>query len=206
MFDALIRRGRAGAATLAAVAALAPVAAGCAAGADAQTNKPYSATEGTDSAVSSMKLRNVLIAGPKPGQRLNPGDHAAMYLTLANDGASGDRLENVSTDGTFGARKITGDHIDVAPGKAVRIGANPAVTFGKLSKPLDGGAFVPVTFTFTHAGSVTVDVPVMTRDRYFATYAPAPAPSPAQKAGGQKAGEKNKKAKTGATQTPTAGQ
>lgn len=197
MFDALIRRGRAGAATLAAVAALAPVAAGCAAGADAQTNRPYSATEGTDAAVSSIKLRDNLIVGPQPGAKLNPGDHAPLYLTLVNDGTAADRLENVTTDGTFGARKITGGQIDVAPGQAVRIGQNPAIIFGKLSKSLAGGESVRVTFTFTHAGTVTVTVPVVTRDRYFATYAPAPSATPTQKPNA-----KNKKAKPGAPAGP----
>lgn len=213
MFDALIRRGRAGAATLAAVAALAPVAAGCAAGADAQTNKPYSATEGTDAAVSSIKLRDNLIVGPQPGAKLTPGDHAPLYLTLVNDGTATDRLADVTTDGTFGARKITGGHIDVAPGQAVRIGQNPAITFGKLSKSLSGGESVRVTYTFTHAGAVTVTVPVITRDRYFSTYAPAPSPSskqsatPTQNSGGNgKPGTKNKKAKPGATRTPATGQ
>lgn len=205
MFDALIRRGRAGAATLAAVAALAPVAAGCAAGADAQTNRPYSATEGTDAAVSSLKLRDNLIAGPLPGAKLNPGDHAPLYLTLVNDGTATDRLENVTTDGTFGARKITGGHIDVAPGQAVRVGRNPAITFGKLSKSLSGGESVRVTFTFTHAGAVTVTVPVVTRDRYFATYAPAPSATPSQKPNAKNKHAKPDAGKTKATSKVPAG-
>lgn len=197
MFEASIRRGRRGAAALAAVAALTPVAAGCAAGADAQTNKPYSATEGTDATVSSLKLRSTLILGPKPGERLNPGDRAPLYLTLANDGTAADRLENVSTDGTFGARKITGGAIDVAPGKAVRIGQSPAITLGKLSKPLLGGESVRITFTFAHAGSVAVNVPVLVRDKYFATYPPAPEPAASKT-------PKGKKHQPGATQTPGA--
>jgi len=195
VFDALIRRGRRGAVAFAAVAALTPVAAGCAAGADAQTNKPYSATEGTDAAVSSMKLRSTLILGPKPGQRLNPGDMAPMYLTLANDGTAADRLENVATDGTFGGRKITGGGIDIAPGQAVRVAQKPAITLGKLSKPLAGGESVRVTFTFARAGSVAVNVPVVVQDRYFATYAPIPSPSASKPA-------KGKKAQPGATHTP----
>lgn len=195
MFDALIRRGRRGAVALAAVSALTPVAAGCAAGADAQTNKPFSATEGTDATVSSLKLRSTFLLGPKPGERLNPGDRAPVYLTLANDGTAADRLESVATDGTFGAQKISGGGIDVAPGQAVRIGQSPAITLGKLSKPLLGGESVRITFSFTHAGSVAVNVPVIVRDRYFATYAPAPTPSPSRTA-------KTKKGKPGATATP----
>lgn len=204
MFDAFIRRGRRGAAALAAVAALTPVAAGCAAGADAQTNKPYSATEGTDAAVSSLKLRSTFILGPVPGQRLNPGDRAPMYLTLANDGTAADRLENVTTDGTFQSRKITGGAIDVGPGQAVRIGQNPAITLGKLSKPLLGGESVRVTFTFAHAGSVAVNVPVVARDKYFATYPPAPQPSASKTPKGKK--DKQQAQTPGATGTPAATQ
>lgn len=197
MFDALIHRGRRGAAALAAVAALAPAAAGCAAGADAQTNKPYSATEGVDAAVSGMKLRSTLILGPRPGMRLNTGDLAPMYLTLANDGTKADRLERVSTDGTFGAVKISGGGVTVAPTKAVRIGQNPAITLGKLSRPLMGGESVRMTFTFSRAGSLTINVPVVARDRYFATYPPAPTPQASRTPG-----VKGKKGKPGTTATP----
>lgn len=183
MFDALIRRGRRGAVALAAVAALAPVAAGCAAGANAQTNRPYSATEGKNTAVADMKLRDTFILGPQPGQRLSPGDLAPLYVVLANDGTSADRLVSVTTDGTFGAAKISGGGIDIAPTRAVRVAQQPAITLGKLAKPLTGGESVKVTFTFAHAGAVSFNVPVLVRDKYFATYPPAPAPKPSHAAG-----------------------
>ena len=176
MFDALIRRGRRGAVAFAAVAALAPVAAGCAAGANAQTNRPYSPTEGKNTAVSGMKLRDTFILGPRPGQKLTPGDLAPLYVVLANDGPSADRLVSVATDGTFGAAKISGGGIDIAPTKAVRVAQKPAITLGKLAKPLMGGESVKVTFTFAHAGAVSYNVPVLVRDKYFATYPPAPKP------------------------------
>jgi copper(I)-binding protein len=204
VFDALIRRGRRGAVALAAVAALTPVAAGCAAGADAQTNKPFSATEGTDARISSMKLRDTFILGPAPGAQVKPGDLAPLYVTLSNDGTAGDRLQSISTDGTFGAAKISGGGIDVAPGKAIRTGQHPAVTLGKLAKPLNGGEFVKVTFTFAHAGALQVDVPVLVRDTYFATYPPAPKPraSQPQAKKGQHPHKPGATATPGATQTP----
>lgn len=175
MFPALFRRSRRAVVAAAAVTVLAPIAAGCAAGVNAQTGRPYSPTEGINAAVRNIVLRDVFILGPAPGTELEPGENAPMYGTIA--GTSADRLVAVSTDDTFGAAKIGGGEIAVPADSAVRMARQPSVTARGLTKRLRGGEYVKVTFTFDRAGAISLHVPVIPRAHQYATFPPAPTPS-----------------------------
>lgn len=65
---------------------------------------------------------------------------------------------------------------------AVKVGRPPysdtTITLTGLTRGLDDGAVVKVTFVFQRAGAMTVDVPVMPQTGPLATLSPAPAPSP----------------------------
>jgi len=55
-------------------------------------------------------------------------------------------------------------------------GPAPQLVLSDLAKPLTGGEAIPVTLTFAHAGSVTLDVPVEAQSFYYSSYSPPPAP------------------------------
>lgn len=64
---------------------------------------------------------------------------------------------------------------------AVRVGRPPyasdTITLTGLTRSLDNGAIVSVTFVFQHAGALTVDVPVMPQSGPLGSLSPAPAAS-----------------------------
>ncbi|WP_433180275.1 hypothetical protein [Actinoallomurus sp. CA-150999] len=80
-------------------------------------------------------------------------------------------------------------------------GATPSVVLKGLAKELTGGESIRLTLHFQQAGALTIDVPVVPRAGYYATYPPAPSAPSAP------AGTPNPGASTspGAAASPTAG-
>jgi hypothetical protein len=174
---------------IAAAAALlaAPVLAGCAAGFDATTNKPYAPVEGAALIENGrygsrgVQIPQAFILGPDSGAQLAWRGSAPIYLSIINTAGAPDTLQQVSA-GSLGTVKVTAP-IQLPSQQLVNTGKpTPQIMLEGLSKALRGGESVKLDLTFANAGVVSLDVPVVTRSREFKEYPPAPgataAPTP----------------------------
>ncbi|MFG3442472.1 copper chaperone PCu(A)C [Nonomuraea sp. NPDC047897] len=174
---------------IAAAAALlaAPVLAGCAAGFDANTNKPYAPVEGAALIENGgygsrgIQIPQAFVLGPDSGAQLAWRGSAPVYLSIINTAGAPDTLQQVSA-GSLGAVKLTAP-IQLPSQQLVNTGKpTPQIMIEGLSKALRGGESVKLDLTFANAGVVSMDVPVVTRSREYKEYPPAPgataAPTP----------------------------
>jgi len=166
----------------AALAALALVAtcalSACGVGFDAQTNKIYTAPEGTDVRGGDVEGLNMLLVDNGDGS-------GTLVAALVNHGDEVDSLQTiVATDTDADGADEGGDFevsgfdepIELPAGKLVQLAnGDPVVAF--TSDTIAAGGFVQVTMTFTRAGSVTADIPVVDRAEPYADV-PTPEPEP----------------------------
>jgi hypothetical protein len=159
----------------------APVLAGCAAGFDASTNKPYAPVEGAaliDKGAYGSRGLNIpqaFVLGPDSGAKLAQGGSAPVYLNVLSKG--GDTIQAVTSD--VGPVKVTAP-ITAPAGELISTGKpTPQIMIEGLTKPLAGGEAVRLSIQFANAGAIEMTLPVVTRSREFATYPPAPGATPA---------------------------
>jgi copper(I)-binding protein len=161
------------ASAVAAVLVAAPALAGCAAGFDANTGKPYAPTEAANVRVNGIDISQAFILGPDPGGNLPQGGSAPLYLSMVNLNESSDSLAGATAEGA-GTVKLDAP-VSLPSHERVSTGApTPKIMIEGLAKPLYGGESVRVNLQFTNAGTVPVSIPVVTRSREFATLPPAP--------------------------------
>jgi copper(I)-binding protein len=173
-----------------AVAGLLPVLAGCEAGTNAPTQEWHQPTAGAGTQLGQIAIRNVFILGPPLGATLPKGQSAGLFVGLVNSG-SPDRLVSVTAPTAATSVTLPGGSVPLPTRTAVLLtGPAPKIILTGLIRPLSGGTSVPVTLSFQNAGSITLQVPVMPKAQYFATYSAAPSPSPSRTA--KKAGRKPK--------------
>ncbi|GAA2995626.1 copper chaperone PCu(A)C [Streptosporangium longisporum] len=177
------------AAFLAAVSALA----GCGAGTDAITNRPYSPTEAlTTKTPQGIDISQAFFLGPDSGATLPAGGALPLYLSVVNTQAGTDQLVGLGVDPALGTAKVTAP---VALPQNERVGVGrptPTILIEGLKKPLRGGESIPVQLQFANAGIIQVRVPVITRSREYTAYpqapgasaAPTPTPTPTPAATG----------------------
>ncbi len=165
-------------AAIAAAISAAPALAGCAAGVDAQTNRPFTTTDGASTVFHSIAIRDMFVLGPDVGAELRPGQSASLFLALVNDGGP-DRLTSVAAPGTAASVTIRGGAVKLRPGQAALLtGPVPRLVLHQLQKPLAGGDAVPVTLFFENAGAITLIVPVVPRSDYYVTFSAPPSQTP----------------------------
>ena len=167
---------------IAACAAL--LTAGCATGQDAQTAEEVPSLDGTQGEIGNMFLNAVALRTPS-GSSWAPGASVSLTAHIANNGRSADSLTNISSPSfskgwtvvPFDGSADSGSKPkpqSIGPGNAVGYGfenltsegahsANKIYLLG-LSSRLYPGSPVKVTFTFAHAGSTTLTVPVQLSD------------------------------------------
>ena len=165
-------------ATIATAVALIPAVAGCAAGLNAQTIRPFDTTDGASRVFHNISIRNVFVLGPELNGTLQPGQTAGMFLALVNNGGP-DQLTAVSAPGTATAVTISGGTVNLSQRQpALLTGPMPDVVLTGLTRRLNAGQSVPIALTFRNSGTVVMIVPVVPRANYYATFSPpAPAPS-----------------------------
>jgi copper(I)-binding protein len=161
------------------LALLIPAIAGCEAGQDAPTLEFHPASAGAQTVFNGIKITNAFVLGAPTGSTVPSGSSASMFVSLYNGGDNSDTLLSATAPGAAGNISLSGGTVPLPANSApVNLtGPEPKVVLENLTKPLSGGTSVPVTFTFQHAGRVTLQVPVEAQSYYWSTYsAPASAP------------------------------
>ena len=159
-----------------AAAALAPALAACEAGAGAQTSRPYDPTDGASTVLHDISIRNAFVLGPPPGQTLQAGQSAGMFLALVNDGPS-DTLLDIAAPGS-GTVKLPHSAVALGMNRTVLLtGPVPQVVV-KLSRPVTAGQSIPVILYFQNAGTISLNVPVVARASFYTTYYAPATPTP----------------------------
>ncbi|WP_061295169.1 hypothetical protein [Herbidospora cretacea] len=187
---------------IAAFLAAAPALAACGAGTDANTNKPYAPTEAgvliRDGVygVNGIKVSQAYMLGPDPGGQIPAGGTVPLYLSITNDGTAPDTLTGITPDQNAAAT-AQGGSVPLPVGTLVRTGTgtNAQIQIQGVKSALRGGESIPLTLNFQNAGQVTMVVPVITRNREYATLPPVPGavpappkPSPAASPAGESSG------------------
>ncbi|MGV9383165.1 copper chaperone PCu(A)C [Nonomuraea sp. NPDC003707] len=165
----------------------APMLAGCGAGFDATTNKPYAPNEALALiengayGTRGIQIPQAFILGPDAGAQLAWRGSAPIYLNILNTADTPDTLEAVSA-GSMGTVKVTAP-IQLPSRQLVNTGKpTPQLMLEAIPKSLRGGESIKLDLQFANAGIVSLNVPVVTRSREFKDYPPAPnapaAPTP----------------------------
>jgi hypothetical protein len=158
-----------------AVAALAPVIAGCEAGFNAPTQEWHQPTAGASKVVDGvLRINNVFVLGEVPGSVLQRGSSAGVFLAVANNGLP-DRLVAITAPGSATAVQMQAGGYRVGTDQAVLLtGPTPRVILRGITRRLNGGQSIVLVLHFLRAGPVSLVVPVMPRAQYYVTYSPAP--------------------------------
>lgn len=165
---------------VAALLAATPVLAACGAGQDANIYRPYHATEAVNAQQNGISVAHAFLLGPDSGAVLPTGSSVPLYLTIVNNGTAPDRLTAVTVDdqSANAAGRITGS-LQVSPGQSLDAGKpSPQIFLDDTKAPLRGGESVKLTLRFEQAGDISLNVPVITRSREFATLPPVTGPTP----------------------------
>ena len=184
------------------LALLIPAIAGCEAGSDAPTLEFHAASSGTSTNFNGLQISNAFVLGKPSGSTVPAGSSAGLFLSIYNSGNNADTLESIAASGTATSITLPGGSVALPANSApVNLtGPKPEVVLEKLSKPLTGGSTIPVTLTFAHAGSVTMQVPVEPQSFQWATFQ---APTPTASAKATTGAKPTTSAKATATATPT---
>ncbi|MFI6980643.1 hypothetical protein ACIBSV_18905 [Embleya sp. NPDC050154] len=173
-----LRRG----ALAATVAVVLPLAAGCASGNDAETNKIKPDTANT--AFGALKIQNVQLVTSDPGK-----DLVALGGALFNEGTTPETITKVTVDG---AGQALGGPLTIPAGGSLYLVDRPQgmaaespqgkTYLGPLVFPnaakVQAGSWRKVTFAFGTAGETSLDVSVHGPSGYFAQLKPTPAFTP----------------------------
>ena len=153
--------------SLGALVLLALAAAGCGAGNNTETDKERTTPYLAQVSAGSVAVRAIRIA--VADSPTSTGPQAYLLATLVNRSTQTDTLTSATVAGSA-VQATGGTAVDVAlpPQQVVQIG-NPdlgatgtSLGVGVTQDPLQVGTTATVTFTFQTAGTVTVDVPIMT--------------------------------------------
>jgi hypothetical protein len=139
--------------------------AGCAAGNNAQTLKPYSPADGVVANSGSIRVLNALVVADPAGTT------GVVSLTIVDRGNRGDSLTGLtSPDGSV---DLTGTR-DLPAGGAVRFGATtePSATISDLTKK--AGENITLLMTFARTEPITLHTVVVPATGAYADITPGP--------------------------------
>jgi hypothetical protein len=170
---------------LVAAALLIPVVAGCEAGNNAPTLQFHYPTDTAgfppdtagSTAMGNLAIRNVFILGAPIGQELRTGQSASLFLAIVNDGPP-DKLISITAPGNATAVSLPVGGVPVLNGRPVFLsGPKPQLVLVGLTRNIVSGSSIRLNLTFQHAGTFTLEAPVMPHAVHYKTYAP---PQPTQ--------------------------
>jgi len=151
---------------LIAVVAAALSIAGCQAGSAAQTSQTYNPTDGRNVNVPEdatftddyIGVRNALVVGGESA--------ASITVTLANHGTEGDVLTEARVNDQVAS--FVGGPFEIAPDEKIAIGGGSELVALVNDSGVEPGQWTELSLTFTQAGSVTIDVLVVSPDDEYA--------------------------------------
>lgn len=146
---------------------------GCSAGQISQTASQEAAVNGNSANAKNIALRNVHLLATQTSDYLQPGLTVPLVFVAANNSPDvNDKLLGITSD--VGAVAMTGDAaipagaalvVAAASGQVEAMGsATPAAAEVALNTPITNGLSYDFTFSFEHAGKVTVAVPISAGD------------------------------------------
>jgi copper(I)-binding protein len=163
---------------------VAPVVAGCSVGFDANTATPYAPAEGSalieqgSYGKQSIHIPQAFILGPDSGGQIPWRGSVPVYLNILNSGSTPDTLTAVSA-GAAAQAKLTAP-VQLPSNQLVNTGKPaPQIILEGLSKGLRGGESIRLDLQFANGGTVSMDVPVVTRSREYTAYPAVPGAIPA---------------------------
>ncbi|RZQ64560.1 copper chaperone PCu(A)C [Amycolatopsis suaedae] len=137
-------------------------------------------TLGTNTEVGAVKLRNVYVERP-PAGAYRPGEDARVAISLFATGRTDDRLTGVTSTDARAVRMrwdracdgaaepvlsipLRGGEVPSPSGTPVTGHLPYYLTISDFNREVPAGTTVPLTFTFAHAGEVTLQAKVQPRD------------------------------------------
>ena len=143
---------------------IAPALVAC--GFGAQTDQIYQAAQGVDDRTTSVKILNAVVVAAQDGS----GTFAGSFVNESDevqtlDGVTGEGVTAAkTTDIEVTSQRLLnlGDPVEGPDGEAV-----PLLTL--TGTPIEIGRFVRLTFTFSGAGNVVVNVPVVSAESELGT-------------------------------------
>ena len=159
------RSARARLAAVVAAVAAAALLAGCSAGFDATSTKPYAPSDGILANSGDLRVQNALVVA---SDAVSSG---VVIMTIANRGDRDDELTGISSpDGTV---DFTGDG-ELPAGAAIRLGADtdPSATISELTAL--PGETITLNLTFARAEPLRIHTVVVPADGDYASITPGP--------------------------------
>lgn len=153
------------------VALAAAVLTGCAAGQISQTADQIAGVDGAQGGVGEIGIHNALLDTPK-GKNYPKGSEAPLTVWISNDSLNPDTLTGITT--SAGTVKISGT-ATVPPRALLQIGGGDSkvtATITGLTRDLNYGISVPMTFSFAKAGQLSLNVPIAIPDERVDTPRP----------------------------------
>jgi hypothetical protein len=141
-------------AAVATAAILLPSLSGCWSGFDSQTSQQANQAVGNG---ASLATGDVEILGATWVRNTANPSEATLVATFVNSGDTPDRLTKVEVQPTS-PTGITAGAVEILPGDSVRSGFWSTTFINAFQLNVFPSTFVPTTFTFENAGTVTGDV------------------------------------------------
>lgn len=141
-------------AAVATAAILLPSLSGCWSGFDSQTSQQANQAVGNG---ASLATGDVEILGATWVRNTANPSEATLVATFVNGGDTPDRLTKVEVQPTS-PTGITAGAVEILPGDSVRSGFWSTTFINAFQLNVFPSTFVPTTFTFENAGTVTGDV------------------------------------------------
>jgi copper(I)-binding protein len=161
------------------MALVALAATACAAGRHTETDKERTTPYNANASIGAVSVHAVRVVVADVPTATSP--QAYLTASIFNSGSRPDALTSATVSGSaVAAVGSSAPDFTLPPRQIVQIGdpdlgfTGTALGIGALEKPLVPGTTTPVTFTFQTAGTVTVDVPVMTSSGVGTTASSAP--------------------------------
>jgi hypothetical protein len=119
---------------------------------------------GVDVSVGPLLVQDTTLVASEDGKR------ASLIFTIVNDGDEADSLNTVTVTG--GTATIRTAPLAVAARSSVAVGGPNQAQVAVAAFTVPTGNYAEVKLSFRRAGSVTVQVPVVPGEGYYASYAP----------------------------------